>query len=164
MLPDGAFGQDALRGRDEFLLQALRQALAKLEKKLGPDWNHWQYGQEKYKHILLRHPLSAALNETLRKKFEVGPAPRGGNGNTPGSTGGADNQASGGSFRLIVDTANWDHCLGSNTPGQNGNPDHPHYRNLFDLWAKDKYFPVFYSRSKIESVLFEKWELVPKKN
>jgi penicillin amidase len=39
-----------------------------------------------------------------------------------------------------------------NNPGQSGDPDSPHYRDLFDLWARGKYFPVFYSRTKIDSV------------
>ena len=48
-----------------------------------------------------------------------------------------------------------------NTPGQVGDPDSPLYDNLFDLWANDKVFPTFYSRNKIESVLYEKLELNP---
>jgi penicillin amidase len=48
-----------------------------------------------------------------------------------------------------------------NTPGQVGDPDHPLYGNLFELWAQDRVFPAFYSREKIESVLFEKVNLIP---
>jgi penicillin amidase len=48
-----------------------------------------------------------------------------------------------------------------NTPGQVGDPDHPLYANLFELWANDQVFPAFYSRGKIESVLFERLELRP---
>ena len=39
-----------------------------------------------------------------------------------------------------------------NTPGQSGNPDDPHYRDLFQLWARGKYFTLAYSRPKVESV------------
>jgi acyl-homoserine lactone acylase PvdQ len=72
-----------------------------------------------------------------------------------------DNQTSGASFRIFVDTRDWDNTLGMNVPGQVGDPDHPLYANLFDLWATDKVFPVFYSRQKIETVLFEKLDLIP---
>ena len=48
-----------------------------------------------------------------------------------------------------------------NSPGQVGDPDSPLYANLFELWATDKVFPAFYSREKIESVLFERLELSP---
>ena len=160
-LPDGQFGPDPIAGRDAILLSALDKAITVLTDLLGSNMEEWQYGQEKYKHIVLQHPLAPAVDPETRALLNVGPAPRGGNSYTVNSTGNGDNQPSGGSFRMIVDTGNWDHCLGTNTPGQNGNPEHPHYRNLFDLWAKDQYFPVFFSREKVESVQAERLELQP---
>lgn len=58
----------------------------------------------------------------------------------------------GASFRMLINTGNWDHCLGTNNPGQAGDPEDPSYRNLFNLWATDQYFPVFHSREKVESI------------
>jgi len=162
VLPDNKFGNNPIQGRDDFLIAALKKAVKTLTKKLGEDMTQWQYGQEKYKHIYLKHPMSNAVKSDMRKKLDVGPAPRGGNGYTVGSTGGRDNQPSGGSFRIIVDCADWDACLGSNNPGQSGNPDDKFYDNLFDLWAKDKFFPVFYSREKVESVADKVMILSPK--
>lgn len=161
-MPDGNFGRDPLEGRNELLKQSFKNAVDQLEKKLGKDMSKWQYGQKDYKHALLKHPLSNAVNATLRSKLDVGPFPRGGNSFTVNNTSGADNQASGASFKIILDTQNWDHCVATNTPGQNGNPDHPHYRNLFELWAKDQYFPLFYSRHKIEGVRSAELILIPK--
>ena len=91
----------------------------------------------------------------------MGPLPRGGNGFTVGNTGGGDNQTSGASFRIFVDTRDWDNTLGMNTPGQVGDPDSPLYDNLFELWANDRVFPAFYSRDKIENVAFERLSLRP---
>ncbi len=162
IFPDGKFGSDAVQGRNEFLKATLIEAIASLERKLGTEMNKWQYGQENYKHVIIRHPLSSALNEEWRKKFDVGPHPRGGNGFTANVTGHGDNQTHGGTFRIIVDTGNWDHSLATNSPGQSGNVDHPHYRNLFPIWAKDQFFPLYYSRSKIESVTNYKIKLQPK--
>ena len=79
----------------------------------------------------------------------------------PGSSGSNLNQSSGGSFRIIVDTGNWDEAIGTNTPGQSGDPDSKFYDNLFESWAMDKYFPVYYSREKIEEVAVEKLKLIP---
>ncbi len=163
VLPDAKFGTDPVAGRDAFLVKSLEEAVNNLTQKLGKDMNRWQYGQSAYKHALLKHPMSAAVQDSLREKLDVGPLPRGGNTFTVNNTGGSDNQPSGASFRLIVDAENWDACLGTNTPGQSGNPEHPHYRNLFELWAKDKYFPVFYSRVKVEQVVEYKHWLVPSK-
>jgi penicillin amidase len=161
LAPDGAFGDDAIAGRDAFLLQALAQGVADLQQKLGNDQSNWVYGQADYKHALIQHPLSPAVNAQTRARLDLGPVPRGGNGFTVGNTGSSDNQPSGASFRIFVDTRNWDNTLGMNTPGQVGDPEHPLYDNLFELWASDKVFPAFYSRGKIESVLFERLELRP---
>ncbi|MDH3421773.1 MAG: penicillin acylase family protein [Gemmatimonadota bacterium] len=161
LAPDGDFGSDPMRGRDEFLLRALAGGMQDLRDKLGSDMNGWVYGQAEYKHALIRHPLSPAVDAATRDRLDVGPLPRGGNGYTLGATGGGDNQTSGASFRILVDTRDWDNTLGMNTPGQVGDPDSPLYDNLFELWATDRLFPAFYSRDKIESVAFERLELRP---
>ncbi len=152
IFPDNTFGPDAVAGRNEFLLACLGGAVEDLEEKLGADMSKWQYGQEKYKHSLITHPMSSALNAEWRSKFNVGPLPRGGNSYTANVTGSGDNQSHGGTFRIIVDTGNWDHSLATNSPGQSGNVNHKHYKNLFPIWANDQFFPLFYSREKIESV------------
>jgi penicillin amidase len=159
--PDGDFGEDPIAGRDALLLRALEQGVADLRQKLGRDIDGWVYGQERYKHALIRHPLSAAVDDRTRALLDVGPAPRGGNSYTVGNTGGGDNQTTGASFRIFVDTRDWDNALGMNAPGQGGDPEGPFYRNLFDLWAADRVFPAFYSRAKIESVTEERVQLVP---
>jgi penicillin amidase len=160
--PDGAFGADPVAARDHLLLQSLTQALSSLEKKLGPDQSSWQYGQENYKHVFLTHALGNLGTSENQKSLNVGPAPRGGSGATVGNTSSNLNQSSGATFKIIVDTEDWDHTLSINAPGQSGNPDDPHYRDLFNSWAKDQYFPLFYSRDKIESVTEQRIFLVPK--
>ena len=161
-LPDGKFGKNPVEGRDEFLIKNLNSSIDELSKKLGEDMAHWQYGQLKFKHVLIKHPLSNAVNDEWKKKLEVGPAPRGGNSYTANAASNNDNQSHGATFRIIVDTGDWDHCLGTNAPGQSGNPNHKNYRNLFDLWVDDQFFPVFFSREKIESVQSEVFKLMPK--
>lgn len=44
---------------------------------------------------------------------------------------------------------------------QSGDPESPFYENLFELWANDRYFPVFHSRERIESVAAERTMLMP---
>jgi penicillin amidase len=150
--PPAAFGDNPVAGRDTFVLRSLKEAVAGLTERFGRDMSGWRYGQEAYKHALIRHPLSPAVDEEMREKLNVGPLPRGGNSYTLNNSGGGDNQTSGPSFRIIVDTENWDEAVGMNSPGQSGDPDSYYYDNLFDLWAKDKFFPMFFSRPKIESV------------
>ena len=159
VVPHPDFGEDPVAGRDAFVMQALSDAVSALTERLGENMDEWEYGQ--YKHALIRHPLSGAVNKDLRQKLDVGPLPRGGNAYTVNNTSWADNQASGASFRIIIDTSDWDLALGMNAPGQGGDPEGPFYRNLFDYWAKDQFFPVYYSRDKIESVAAETLVLNP---
>lgn len=150
--PARFFGDNAIQKRDQLLVQALDKAIGNLKTKLGLQMNQWVYGQAKYKHVELVHPLNAFLNKSLKGALNTGFYPRGGNGQTPGSTGSTDNQSSGASFRIVVDTKDWDKTLMINSPGQSGDPSSPFYKNLFELWAKDQYFPAFYSKPLIQKV------------
>jgi penicillin amidase len=160
--PDGRFGDNPTAARDALVALSLEQAVAELTKRFGPDMSAWKYGQERFHHALIRHPLSAAVNSGTRARLDAGPVPRGGDGSTVSATGNADNQTSGGSFKFIADTEDWDNSIGINTPGQSGDPASPHYRDLFDLWAKGGYFPVAYTRGKVESVTESVTRLVPR--
>ena len=159
--PDGHFGDDPVAGRNAFVLRSLGEAVDELQGRLGSDMDRWQYGQPENKHVLFRHPLSPALDSELRTRFEVGPLPRGGNSYTLNNTGGSLNQGSGATFRMIVPTGDWDRTVGTNAPGQAGDPSSEDYEDLFEIWATNQFFPVFYSREKIESVADEVRLLMP---
>ena len=160
-VPDGRFGADPIAGRDALLRRTLDQALSELERRLGPEPERWRYGQARLKHIRIGHPLSEAVRPDLRSRLDLGPLPRGGYAHTVNSTSDADNQSAGASFRIIADAGDWDHSVGTNTPGQSGDPDNPHYRDLFEPWALGRYFPVLYSRGRVESVTEARIVLTP---
>lgn len=155
------FGEPATEKRNQFLLTALQQSTDELVKKLGPDKKKWRYGQLAYHHVLIKHPMSNAVDEATRKKLDAGPFPRGGSGSTVGVTSNSDNQSHGATFRIAVDLKDWDQCMFTNAPGQSGNPDSPYYKNLFESWAKDLHFPVYFSRDKVEKSGVEKTFLYP---
>jgi penicillin amidase len=159
--PDGRFGANPTAGRDALVAKSMDEAVAELTKRFGPDMQAWQYGQETFHHALIRHPLSNAVNAATRARLEVGPLPRGGDGMTVSATGNADNQGSGGSLKIIADTEDWDNSVGLNTPGQSGDPNSPHYRDLFQMWAQGQYFPIAFSRKKVESVTESATRLTP---
>lgn len=161
MVPPGALGSDPMRARDDILIASLEAAVAALSEKLGSDMSSWYLGQAEYHHAYLRHPLGTAVDATTRALLEVGPLPRGGYGSTVNQTGNGDNQTSGASFRIIVDTGDWDRAVGMNTPGQSGNTRSPFYRNLFEFWANDEFHPVFYSRDRVEEVTAMRFDLRP---
>jgi penicillin amidase len=149
--PDGTFGQNPTDARDVLLIQSLEEAIQDIEERLGSDKTYWQYGQEKFHHIRIKHLLSEAVNVGIRTTLDLGPEPQGGNDNTVNKTSSGYNQTSGASFRIIANLEDWDTSLGTNSPGQSGNPDSPHYSDLFRMWLKGKYFPIFFSRNKVQS-------------
>jgi penicillin G amidase len=161
--PSGAFANGGVpsRVRDTVLVRALAEAVRDLSTRFGADQSKWQYGQSGYHHALIGHPLSAAVNADLRGKLDVGPAPRGGDATTVGATGNGGNQTSGASFRIVADLGDWERSVGTNTPGQSGDPESPHYQDLFPLWADDRYFPVPYSRPRVESAATSRRVLAP---
>jgi penicillin amidase len=112
----------------------------------------------------MEHPLSSLISAEERSKTDLGPLPRGGNGYTPGSTGNNYQQTSGASFRMLVPVGDWDRTLGTNSPGQSGDPESPFYDNLFEPWANDQYFPMPYSRDSVLKYAYEKQLLVPENN
>jgi penicillin amidase len=145
--------------RDELLLVSLIGAVSILSERLGADMNTWRYGQEKMKHVYLFHPLSSKSNT----RFDIGPAPRAGDGNTVNSTGGYLNQNFGASLRFIFDCSDWDLGVATNTPGQSGDPGSPHYRDLFESWSRNQYFPLYFSKKKILDAGGQQLQLVPEK-
>lgn len=150
-----------LGGRNSFLVSALEAANKTLQEKLGTDITKWQYGQTSYHHVLIKHPLSNVVNDSVRALLECGPLPRGGSGSTPGVTSNNDNQSHGATFRMVADVTDWDKTLFTNSPGQSGDPASPFYRNLFERWATDKHFPVYFSRKKVEATIVTKTMLQP---
>lgn len=150
-----------LGNRDQFLLTSLMEAVETIKKKLGTDDSKWQYGQPANHHVLIKHPLSNAVNDSVRKLLECGPLPRGGSASTPGVTSNSDNQSHGATFRMVADVTDWDKTRFTNAPGQSGDPASPYYRNLFEGWATDQHFTVYFSKKKIEAVTRERILLKP---
>ncbi len=161
LAPDGRFGEDPIEGRDDLLLQAFADGVDDVVARLGADPANWRYGQDAMKHVHITHIMADAVDEETRALLEVGPWPRGGYESTVNNTGGGENQGSGGSFRVILDPSNWDNSVATSTPGQSGDPMSPHYRDLFELWVRHQYFPLAYTRAKVESVTGSRVMLTP---
>ena len=139
--------------KKSFLIDTFILSLNDLKNKFGENIENWIYGQDEYKHIKVKHPLEDIVNDSIYNLLSFKSFPRGGNGYTPNSTSSNLSQSSGASFRVIIDTKDWDNSLATNSPGQSGNPTSPFYRNLYEDWANDKYFNLFYSKEKIKSNL-----------
>ncbi|MGU9980126.1 penicillin acylase family protein [Phreatobacter sp. HK31-P] len=155
--PDDRFGADPAATRNALLLSSLGAAYAEMKALLGPDPQGWAWG--KLHHGYFQHPLSFLLPEATAKAWSIGPVPHAGSAVTPMHTGyrGTDFRTMmGSSFRLVVDLADLDRSVTINTPGQSGNPNSPHYRDLFAKWAAGDYVPLPYSEAAVEATLERK--------
>ncbi len=154
------FGPDPEAARDSLLHTTLAAAGEKLGRLQGKDSTHWSWGG--LHKVRFRHPLDRlAGDETL---LDLGPLARPGDSHTVNATGFVGSkfeQASGASYREIFDLSDWDRSLGVNVPGQSGQPGSAHYADLVPLWAEGQYFPLIYSRAKVEKESTEKLVLEP---
>ena len=148
--------------RKELLNQTFNSSIDNLKEKFGENPDNWVYGQEDFKHVKIYHPLEKVVNDSIKDIIGLKSYPRGGDGYTPGSTSNSLNQRSGGSFRVMIDTGNWDNSFATNSPGQSGDPDSKFYDNLYEDWANDVYFPLLFSKSKILLNLSERTVFKPK--
>jgi len=112
-----------------------------LTGRFGADTSAWRWGGV---HVAeLRHPLA--------RQFDLRAVSRGGHANTVYATGGANfRQRSGASYRQIIDLGDLDNSVATNVPGQSAQPGSPFYDNLLPLWGKDEYFPLVFSRQRVE--------------
>jgi penicillin amidase len=112
---------------------SLTEAIVALKQSQGADWSQWRWGR--------MH--TRAFPHALVPAFSLATVER------PGGSGTV--AADGASYREILDVSNWDRSLVTNVPGQSGQPGSPFYGNLLKLWAEDEYFPLLYSRPRIEA-------------
>ncbi|MFN4088195.1 MAG: penicillin acylase family protein [Alphaproteobacteria bacterium] len=147
-----AFGGDAATARDALLLDTLAAAMRATAERLGPEPAGWAWGR--LHHGYFEHALSPVAAPDWRAKLDVGPAPKGGSGLTVNNNGyrAADFRVVHGvSWRMVVDVGDWDRCWTVNAPGQSGDPRSPHYRDLFEVWAREDYVPMLFSRAAVEA-------------
>ena len=150
------------KSKENLLNETFNNAIVNLKSKFGENSENWVYGQNDFKHVKINHPLENIVNDSIKNIISLEVHPRGGDGYTPGSTSNSLNQRSGASFRVVIDTNDWDKSFATNSPGQSGNPNSKFYKNLYEDWANDKYFPLLYSKSKILKNLSDRKVFKPK--
>jgi penicillin amidase len=155
------FGGEPADARDQLLENTFIKANTRAEKLLGADSSKWRWGA--LHTVTFRHAL-AKLGPEYDKAFNLGPVERPGDMNTPNNTRHDENfkQVHGASYRHLFDLADWDHGLSTSTPGQSGQLGSPHYTDLLPLWAEGRYFPLAYSRGKVEDVRRHRLTLTPR--
>jgi penicillin amidase len=159
--PDAAwFGAEPKAARDRLLRTTFRRAVDQLKRLLPGSDEEWSWGR--LHTTTFRHPL-ARLGPAYAKAFNLGPVPRPGDAHTPnaGTHSPRFEHTSGASYRQVFDLADWDRGLATSAPGQSGQPGSPHYGDLLPLWQKGAYFPLAFSRAKVEQVTRHRLTLRP---
>jgi penicillin amidase len=141
-------GAVSARSRDSLVVSALDEAVGELTRRFGADTMAWRWGTV---HVAeLRHPLSRSFD-------------RGGHANTVYATGGGNyRQSSGASYRQVIDVGDFDNSVATNVPGQSAQPGSEYYDNLLPLWGSDQYFPLIYSRARVEQETKHILRLLPR--
>lgn len=118
--------------RRDLVEQGLKSALDRLAVELGPDRNEWRHGR------LHASPLP----HMMASAFDLPTVER------PGGFGTIN--ATGANFRRIIDLADLDRSVASNSPGQSAQPGSPFYDNLVENLGNGEYFPLLYTRGAVE--------------
>ena len=125
--------------------KALDEAVARLTKSQGTDPKQWRWGRMHTR--AFPHPFVRA--------FDLPTVER------PGGAGTV--AADGASYREILDVADWDRSLVTNTPGQSGQPGSPFYGNLLPLWADNIYFPLSFTNKAVDANAAHTLTLTPQR-
>jgi len=110
----------------------LTRAVEQLITAQGADWSTWRWGRMHTR--AFPFPLLAPYSLPTVER--------------PGGTGTV--AADGATYREIFDVADWDRSIATNVPGQSAQPESPFFANLHALWANDEYFPLVFSRARVE--------------
>ena len=140
----GAFQyQRPVAERQPLVEPGLVKALAELTKRQGADPSAWRYGRMHTR--TFPHPFVDG--------FDLPTVERGGGNGAVG--------ADGASYREILDVSDWDRSVATNVPGQSGQPESPFYGNLLPLWDRGEYFPLVYTRGRVDREAAHRLTLQP---
>lgn len=124
----------------------LRRAVEAARTAMGAEPSAWSWGRLHQAHFI--HMLSGIGDAGT--SFDLAPVARGGDATTVNNTGHGRLQVHGASFRIVLDTADWDRSMMINVPGQSGQPGSAHYDDLLPLWSRGEYHPMPFTRGAVE--------------
>lgn len=152
-------GENAAEVRTQLIRQSLASAVQKWKRLPAAKQQRWGALHT----VTFRHPL-AVFGPVAEKLLNIGPIERPGDASTPNNTSYDEQfqQIHGASYRHLLDLADWDLGLATTAPGQSGEPSGAHYADQAAAWAKGEYFPLAYSRAKVDAVAKNRLTLEPK--
>lgn len=151
---------DSLTSRQEFLETTFAEAVKETKQRfpnfpIEGTWGELHAAE-------FTHPL-AKLGPAYAEAFNLKRVPKAGDGYTPNAAtyDGSFRQTNGATYREIFDLADWDRGLATTAPGQSGQPGSPYYDNWNAPWGDEEYFPLAFSRAKVDEVTAHRLILRP---
>ncbi|MCF7824870.1 MAG: penicillin acylase family protein [Candidatus Marinimicrobia bacterium] len=145
---------EGVETRDDLLREAFQMALVSLAEKFGSeDYMQWNWGE--IHTITFHHPFEAK-GGLIKKFFNYGPFPFGGDGETVNRGTHNFDQAymaeMTASMRLIIDMSDPSKSWMANASGQVGMPLQDHYTDFVDIWLAGKYVDMHLNREDLVEV------------
>ncbi len=143
--------------------QALAEAVRRLRRECGPGSAYWAWGHARP--LVLDHPLFGK-HRWLKRAFNLGPIPWGGDANTVSQaavrpaepTSGIHNLAN---MRCVFDLANLSQSTFVLAGGESGNPTSPHYDDQLALWQRGESFVMPWEQAAVIRAAVETLRLIP---
>ena len=129
--------------RRSLVKEGLVAALERLSSELGPDRTEWRHGRVH----------ASQLPHMISSDFDLPTVER------PGGFGTVN--ATGANFRRIIDLADLNRSVATNSPGQSAQPGSPYYGNLVENLGNGEYFPLLYTRGAVEEKAAHRLTLQP---
>jgi penicillin G amidase len=130
-------------GSRQAVVAGLRNAITALSTSQGGDWSQWRWGRMNRSEF--PHALVAA--------YDVPAVERHGGAGTVNAIGSV--------YRLVTNFADPDQSMVTIGPGNSGQPGSPFYDNLRELWSRNDFFPLLFSRAAIDANTRYRLTLVP---
>jgi penicillin G amidase len=146
----------------ETIVDAIRKVVSELRSQHGPGPDYWQWGDLRQLH--LEHAIFG--NHWLKRIFQVGPIPMGGDGNTVFQASCRpldpwENPQSIPNLRVVFDTSDWSNSRFVLAGGQSGNPLSENYRDQFELWQRGESFAIAWTPEEVLRTAVASLRLLP---
>jgi penicillin G amidase len=162
--PDrGWFGAHPTASRDLLLRETFARAVERLNAMADERRASGSIAWGDVHQAVFRHPL-ATLGADDARLFDLPAVPCGGDNFSPDQSrwNAKFEHTHGATYRQVFDLADWDRGLATSAPGQSGQPGSPHYADLLPLWQAGEYFPLAFSRPKVDEVTQHRLMIKPR--
>ena len=132
-----------VKGSRDAVVTALRSAVENLTKSQGTDWGQWRWGRMNRSEF--PHSVVGA--------YDMPPIERHGGAGTVNAIGAV--------YRLVTNFADPDASRVTIGPGNSGQPGSPYYANLHELWGRNEFFPLLFTRPAVEAKTRHRLTLAP---